>query len=185
MLPGNFASCMSNCRRLLNRVLIVCAAFAAVGALSGCGREEKPAEVKTVADYFPIRVGARETRLQLAVQQTEQNRGLMDRRSLGSDEGMIFVYAQPKQMSFWMHNTLIPLDIGFFDAKGVLREVRQMFPHDERSVPSHSAEIQFAVEMNQNWFRDRGVKPGDKLDLAALKAALEARGFSARKFGIE
>ena len=109
----------------------------------------------------------------------------MDRPSLGADDGMIFVYAEPRQMSFWMHNTLIPLDIGFFDAKGELREVRQMYPHDERSVPSHSAEIQFAVEMNRNWFRDRGVKPGSKLDMAALKAALKSRGFEPRKLGIE
>ena len=84
-----------------------------------------------------------------------------------------------------MHNTLIPLDIGFFDAKGELREVRQMFPRDERTVRSHSGEIQFAVEMNQNWYRDHGVKPGAKLDLAALRAALKARGFEPRRFGIE
>ena len=185
MLPGNLASRMPNIRRLLPRLLIVSAAFVAVVVLSGCGREEKPAEVKTVAEYFPMRIGESAVRLQVAVQQPEQQRGLMDRPSLAADDGMLFVYAEPRQMSFWMHNTLIPLDIGFFDAKGELREVRQMYPHDERSVPSHSAELQYAVEMNRNWFRDRGVKPGSKLDMAALKAALKARGFEPRKFGIE
>ena len=185
MLPGNLASRMSNIRRLLPCLLIVSAACAAAAAMSGCAREAKPAEVKTVAEYFAMTIGDRPARLQVAVLQAEQQRGLMDRASLGNDDGMLFVYAQPRQMSFWMHNTLIPLDIGFFDAKGELREVRQMYPHDERSVPSHSAEIQFALEMNQNWFRDRVVKPGAKLDMAALKAALKARGFEPRKFGIE
>ena len=118
MLPGNLASRMPNIRRLLPRLLIVSAAFAVAVALPGCVREEKPAEVKTVAERFPMRIGDCAVRLQVAVHQPEQNRGLMDRSSLGADEGMIFVYAEPRQMSFWMHNTLIPLDIGFFDAKG-------------------------------------------------------------------
>jgi hypothetical protein len=39
--------------------------------------------------------------------------------------------------------------------------------------------------MNQGWYRDRGVKPGAELDLAALKKALEARGFEPKVFGIE
>ncbi len=60
-----------------------------------------------------------------------------------------------------------------------------MIPHDERSVRSRAADLQFAIEMNQNWYRDRGVKPGAKLDLAALKAALEARGFEPRRFGLQ
>jgi uncharacterized membrane protein (UPF0127 family) len=185
MLRGNLASRMTNSRRILSRLLIACAALTAAAALPGCGREAKPAEAKTIADYFAVRIGDRPTRLQVAVLEPEMQRGLMDRPSLGRDEGMAFVYTQPRQVSFWMHNTLIPLDIGFFDAKGELREVRQMYPHDERSVPSHSAEIQLAVEMNLNWFRDNGVKPGMKLDTAALKAALEARGFVVRKFGLE
>jgi uncharacterized protein len=185
ILAGNFTSAMSTTRRLLSRLMIVCAVLSAGIALPGCGSDEKPAETKTVADYFPIRIGDREVRLQVAVLQAEQQRGLMERPSLGVEDGMIFVYQAPQQMSFWMRNTLIPLDIGFFDPKGELREVRQMFPHDERSVPSHSMEIQFAIEMNQNWYRDHGVKPGAKLDLAALKAALKARGFVPRRLGIE
>ncbi len=171
-------------RRLLSRLLIVSAAFAAVVVLPGCGGEEKPAETKTVADYFPIKIGDRTVRLQLAVLPTEQQRGLMERASLGAEDGMLFIYKQPQQMSFWMRNTLIPLDIGFFDAKGELMEVRQMIPHDERPVKSRGLDLQFAIEMNQHWYRDRGVKPGAKLDIAALKEALKARGFEARRLGL-
>ena len=84
-----------------------------------------------------------------------------------------------------MRNTLIPLDIGYFDPKGVLQEVWQMYPRDERETKSRGHELQFAVEMNQNWYRDHGVKPGAQLDLAALKQALVDRGLEPRRFGIE
>ena len=176
---------MSIFRRVLVPLSFGLAVFAGVATLPGCGGEPTVAEEKTVADYFALKIGERPVRLQLAVRQGEQQRGLMERTTLGAEEGMLFVYARPQQMSFWMRNTLLPLDIGFFDATGELREVRQMFPRDERTVRSHSAEIQFAVEMNQNWYRDNGVKPGAKLDLAALKAALKARGFEPRRFGLE
>jgi uncharacterized membrane protein (UPF0127 family) len=175
---------MSKSHRFPARLLLVLAAAAVLVAVPGCGGE-KPVEQKTVADYFPVKLGDRVARLQFAVLPNEQQRGLMERPELGADDGMIFVYGQPQQMGFWMRNTLIPLDIGFFNAQGELREVRQMFPRDERTVKSRGADLQFAIEMNQNWFRDRGVKPGAKLDLAAVKAALQARGFEPRRFGIE
>jgi hypothetical protein len=186
MLARNPASSMSPRCRLLPRVLLTLAAFTAVFVLPGCGDDHaKTKEFKTVAEYFPVKLGDRTVRLQLAVKPLEMQTGLMDRPKLGADDGMIFVYPQPQEMSFWMRNTLIPLDIGYFDAKGVLQEVWQMYPHDEREKKSRGSALQFAVEMNQNWYRDHGVKPGTKLELAALKQALAARGFEPRRFGIE
>lgn len=185
MVAGNLASAMSTCR-LLPRLLFTLAACVAVFASPGCGDGgAKEKEVKTVAEYFPVKLGDRIVRLQLAVKQPEQQIGLMNRTKLGADDGMIFAYRQPQEMSFWMRNTLIPLDIGFFDGKGVLKEVYQLYPHDERSVKSVGRDLQYAVEMNQGWYRDHGVKLGAKLDLEALKKALAARGFAPRAFGIE
>lgn len=186
MLAGNLASVMSNCLRLLPRALLIVAAFAAVLVLPGCGEGGARAkELKTVGEYFPMKLGDRPVRLQVAVKPTEMQTGLMDRPALGTDDGMIFLYPRPQEMSFWMRNTLIPLDIGYFDGKGVLKEVWQLYPRDERSVKSRSQELQFAVEMNQGWYREHGVKPGAKLDLEALKQALVARGFDPKRFGIE
>lgn len=59
------------------------------------------------------------------------------------------------------------------------------YPFDEKSLPSRSQRLQFVVETNQGWFRANGIKPGARLDLKALSAALTARGFDPRKFGIE
>ncbi len=108
----------------------------------------------------------------------------MFRRDLGPDEGMLFIYARPQAMSFWMRNTPTPLDIGFFDGEGVLREVYPMQPFDESPVRSRSAAIRFPLEMNQGWFSANQIKPGAKLDLKALADALRARGFDPRRYGL-
>ena len=154
--------------------------------VAGCPHNQPsaPAAVKTINDYFTIKVGGRNVRMQLAVMEAEMEHGLMERRDLAPDEGMLFVYSQPQQMSFWMHDTPTPLDIGFFSRDGELREIYQMQPFDESTVASHSKELQFGLEMNQGWFHNNGVLPGAQLDRAALAAALKARGFDPEKFGL-
>ena len=153
-------------------------------ALVGCGGKTTPTAPKTVDDFFPIALGGQPARLQLAVHMTEMQRGLMGRREIGANDGMVFVYAAPQAMSFWMRDTPSPLDIGFFDRDGVLREVYAMQPFDETPIRSHSERLQFAVEMNQGWYRAHGVKPGARLDRAALIAGLRARGFDPTRFGL-
>jgi uncharacterized protein len=179
-------------RQLLPALGIV-AVIAMAGAGVGCAKEKSagvPAKAttsapKTAGDHFSIKVGDQVVRMQLAVRPNEMQRGLMERRNLGSDEGMIFVYERPQQMSFWMHNTPTPLDIGFFGHEGTLQEVYPLHPFDETSVTSRGSDLQFALEVNQGWFREKAVKPGAKLDLRALAAALKERGFEPRKFGLE
>lgn len=108
----------------------------------------------------------------------------MDRHDLGRDDGMIFIYESPQQMSFWMRNTPTPLDIGFFSPTGVLEEVYPLHPFDETAVASRTMRLQFALEMNQGWYRENGVKPGAQIDLKALVAALQARGFNPKRYGL-
>ncbi|MFM1852015.1 MAG: hypothetical protein RIS54_1699 [Verrucomicrobiota bacterium] len=154
--------------------------------LAGCARAEPepPPAPKTVADWFTIKVGDQSVRVQFAVTPGEMQHGLMERRELGPDDGMLFVYLRPQRLSFWMRNTPLPLDIGFFKANGELAEIYPLLPFDEHPVQSRSLELQFALEMNQGWFKAHGLRPGDKLDLAAVKAALKARDFPTRQFGL-
>jgi uncharacterized membrane protein (UPF0127 family) len=153
--------------------LLTAAAFV---LLAGCGNEAKKApEPKTVQDRFAIKVGGQVVQMQLAILPQEMQQGLMYVKSMGADDGMVFLYDRPQQMSFWMRNTELPLDIGYFDAEGRLKEVYPMYPHDERPIQSLGVR-QFAVEMNQGWYRKHGLKLGDTLDLAALADAVRARG---------
>lgn len=157
----------------------------ALGLLTACGdKAAATAAPKTVDDYFPIKIGNQTVRMQLAVLPDELQRGLMFRTQLGRDDGMLFVFARKQPMSFWMRNTKLPLDIGYLDGNGVLREIYPMYPLDERAVPSRARDLQFALEMNQGWFKERGVKPGDKLDLNALREALKARDLRPEAFGL-
>jgi uncharacterized membrane protein (UPF0127 family) len=167
-------------RHFLSLLPVACFAL-----LAACGNHEaKPDSArKSVDDRFAIKVGSQTVRMQLAVHWNEQMQGLMFRKSMAEDEGMLFLYAQPQTMSFYMRNTEIPLDIGFFDAAGELKEIYPMYPHDERPVVSRSR-MQFALEMNQGWFRRAGVKTGDKLDRAALAEAIRARGAKPELYGL-
>jgi uncharacterized protein len=150
---------------------------------AGCGgKEETPAQPKPAAEYFPIAVGQTTVSLQLAVTDSEMERGLMFRRDLRSTQGMLFVYKEPRRVSFWMRNTPTPLEIGYFTTDGVLREVYPLLPFDERSVPSKRDDIQYAMEVCAGWFDVTGVKPGDKIDLKAVAAAMKARGFNLKEY---
>jgi uncharacterized membrane protein (UPF0127 family) len=154
-------------------------------ALAGCGGgEAAKAAPKTIEHRFAIGLGARTVQVQLAVLPNEVERGLMFRQELGRDEGMLFVFPGRQAMSFWMRNTTLPLDIAYLDGDGVVREIYPLYPLDERPVASRARNLQFALEMNQGWFKDRGVKPGDKLDLAAVRAALVARGLRPEAFNL-
>jgi len=159
-------------------------AFAVFALFAACGNtEKKSVEFKTVEDRFPIKVGGQVVQMQLAITPAEEQKGLMFRKSMGADEGMIFLYDRPQQMSFWMRNCEFPQDIGFFDSDGKLKEVYPMYPHDERPVQSLGIR-QFALEMNQGWYRQHGLKPGDAIDLLALAEAVRARGFKPERYGL-
>lgn len=156
-----------------------------VFTLSACGGgSEAAAEPKSFDERFTLKVGDQAVQVQVAALPAEQQRGLMFREQLARDEGMIFVFTRPQQQGFWMRNTPLPLDIGYFDAQGVLKEIYPLHPHDEKAVLSAGRDIQFCLEMSQGWFKDRGVRPGAKLDLKALAAALKARGFDPGKAGL-
>ncbi len=168
----------SRCRFLI--------ALAALVLLAGCSRADtvKGPDPKTVDDRFAIRVGERTAQMQIAVLPVELQNGLMHRQAMGTDEGMLFVFDRPQPQSFWMRNTVLPLDIGYFAADGELKEIYPMYPLDERPVPSHSRSIQFCLEMNQGWFKQAGVKPGAKLDLKAVAEALRARDLKPEAAGL-
>jgi uncharacterized membrane protein (UPF0127 family) len=153
-------------------ILVTLLAFACVACQPNKEPALAPANSQT---YFPISIGGKDLQLQLALNPAEQQKGLMSRDSLAKDHGMLFLFEQPEQRSFWMRNTRIPLDIGYFDASGQLLEVHKLFPHDETPVPSSSRNVLIAVETNRGWYAANGVQAGARIDMPALQSALTRR----------
>ena len=88
--------------------------------------------------------------------------GLMHRKALAPNAGMLFIFDQLAIHCMWMKNTLIPLSVAFLDDAGTVINIADMQPHSEQS---HCAarQARYALEMNRGWFAQRGVKPGLKL----------------------
>ena len=105
-------------------------------------------------------------RVEVADDAAEQAQGLMNRKKLGKQQGMLFVYPSERVMSFWMRNTLIPLSIAYIDSEDRIIDLQDMEPLDDEPPHYVSAEpAQYALEVNQGFFDERGVKVGDKVDL--------------------
>jgi uncharacterized protein len=169
--------------RAVQMIVWICACGLVTGCARGSDRRATTA-VQPVGTFFAIKVGAQTVQMQLAVTMPEMQRGLMERRDLAVDAGMLFLYERPQKMSFWMRNTPTALDIGFFDVSGRLVEIYPLYPLDETPVVSRSEGLLFALEVNQGWFAKNGVKPGAQLELKALAEALRARGASPRVYGL-
>jgi uncharacterized protein len=107
-----------------------------------------------------------ELRVEIADDAVEQARGLMYRSALGEDRGMLFVYPDERELSFWMKNTLIPLSIAYIDSEGRIVDILDMKPLDDRPPHYLSSEpVQYALEVNKGFFEKRGVKVGDSVEL--------------------
>jgi len=104
----------------------------------------------------------------------ERARGLMFRETLPKFAGMLFVYETPQPVAFWMKNTLIPLDMLFFDGAGRLVRIKQdARPHDETPVVGGDA-IRYVLELNAGLAAEFGIEPGAELRSPALDQSAAA-----------
>jgi uncharacterized protein len=89
---------------------------------------------------------------EVALRQLEIMTGMMFRKSMGENEGMLFVLPVAQQASFYMKNTLVPLQVAYIDPAGTILELHELKPLDETPVYSTATNIQFVLEMNTGWF---------------------------------
>ncbi|MCW8908974.1 MAG: DUF192 domain-containing protein [Sedimenticola sp.] len=118
-----------------------------------------------------IQVGDAQAIVLLAESEEQRQRGLMHRRWLGQDEGLLMIFPGPQEVSLWMLNTRIPLDVGFFDQRGVLTAVLQMEPDGGRTLHHSPPATRYALEMNRGWFQRHRLQPGVRLRLDDLRQA--------------
>jgi len=133
------------------RVLLAAFVFAAAPVLA-------EAPLKTTV----LKVGPHRLKVEVVQSDEERNRGLMFRKKLGADDGMLFIFDEPAYHAMWMKNTLIPLSVAFVDASGTILNILDMEPQTEDSHSSAGPSI-YAIEVNKGWFDGKKVKAGDKV----------------------
>jgi len=131
-------------------------AAAVLIAFAAGARAEAPMKTATV------KVGPHPLRVEVAANDAEREKGLMFRKSLGRDDGMLFVFDEPAYHAMWMKNTLIALSVAFVDRDGVILNVMDMEP---QTLEAHQAAgpATYAIETNVGWFAAHHVKAGDRV----------------------
>ncbi len=99
---------------------------------------------------------------QLALTPEQHEIGLMFRKEMPPQEGMLFVFPRPSKQCFWMKNTILPLTVAFISDDGTIANLEDMKP---QTTDSHCSikPVRFVLEMNQGWFAKKGIKAGSKL----------------------
>jgi uncharacterized protein len=109
-----------------------------------------------------LRAGMHLIRAEVASDVATRSRGLMQRKGLAPNAGMLFIFDGPSQQCMWMKNTYIPLSVAFLDEQGAIINIADMQPHSEQTHCSSRPAL-YALEMTRGWFAERNIKAGTKL----------------------
>lgn len=140
--------------------LMVTSAFLLISALAS-------AQQAKVAD---LSIGMFRIQAEVAASERDRQTGLMNRKTLPAQAGMLFIFEESAQHCFWMKNTLLPLSIAFIDEAGKIVTLADMQPQTEDShCPAKP--IRYALEMNQGWFRSHGIATGTVINGIVSPAA--------------
>ena len=118
-----------------------------------------------LADELPrvdLTAGFYRIQAEVAARDPDRMQGLMHRRSMPANHGMLFVFAQAARHCMWMRNTFLPLSVAFLDDEGRILNIEDMQPQTE---DNHCAAktARYALEMNLGWFAGKGIKPGTRI----------------------
>ncbi len=134
--------------------------FALISSLAGTAHSQNQPQLDL--PRIKIAAGMHLIDSQIAATPDQRSTGLMHRADMPASEGMLFVFEKAEQQCFWMKNTLLPLTAAFVADDGTIINLADMKP---LSTDSHcSAQpVRYVLEMNQGWFKKKGIKAGFKL----------------------
>ena len=120
------------------------------------------AHAQTSMPRMDLTAGFYRINAEVASNHKDRMQGLMHRRAMQANEGMLFVFTQEERHCMWMRNTFLPLSVAFLDANGLILDIEDMEPQTEDNHCA-AAPARFALEMNKGWFAGKGIKPGQRI----------------------
>ena len=132
--------------------------------VSLCGYCSSPAHAQLTPASQTVQLGAgmHVITAEVAATDAARSRGLMFRKELAPNHGMLFIFEQDNVQCFWMRNTVLPLSVAFIQDDGVIANIDDMQPMTDTSHCS-SAPVRFVLEMEQGWFAKHGLQAGKKI----------------------
>jgi uncharacterized membrane protein (UPF0127 family) len=161
--------------RTVRRILP--AAGLAVILLAGCNGKEsslRPAVSEQPENQVELEMGGKRVTLEVAKTNAQRMLGLMKRRNLPEDHGMIFIYPESDFLRFWMKDTWIPLSIAFVREDGTVLNIDEMRPFVTDSTYMSLGKCRIAIEMNAGWFEKHGIEKGDRIALTPEILAMDS-----------
>jgi uncharacterized membrane protein (UPF0127 family) len=122
-----------------------------------------PGEPKQAQGTLPtikVWLGQEQIEAEQAVTMDQVRTGMMFRKTMGTNDGMLFVLPYTQQTAFWMKNCFVPLSVAYIDPEGVIEEIHDLQPQNTNSVVAQSTNIRFALEMPQGWYQRHQVSTG-------------------------
>lgn len=109
-----------------------------------------------------LNIGIHVIQAEIAATEAQRQLGLMNRKVMGSNEGMMFIFDRPNAYCMWMKNTLIPLSVAFINSEGVIVNIEEMQPKTEVNHCASKPAL-YALEMNAGWFKRKSIQAGNKI----------------------
>jgi uncharacterized membrane protein (UPF0127 family) len=117
---------------------------------------EAQSKLQTVKTY----VGSEQMDAELCTTPRQIQTGMMFRRTMGTNDGMLFDLGAPQQAGFWMKNCYVPLSVAYINSEGVIEEIHPLQVQDTNTVYSTANNIRFALETPQGWFEQHHITTG-------------------------
>ena len=109
-----------------------------------------------------LTAGEHDIMVYVARSEEERALGLMHRRELPENEGMLFMCDSRAVQKFWMKDTPLPLSVAFLEEDGTILKIADLEPHDLDGESSEHP-VRYVLEVNQGWFDERGIAPGHRV----------------------
>ena len=107
--------------------------------------------------------------VELAVTPRQREQGLMNRREMAPDHGMLFAFGETRQVFMWMKNTYLPLDMLFIGKDGKIRSIKENATPLDESIIDSKGPIDYVLELNGGTVKRLGIRTGNRVQNALME----------------